>query len=112
VDLILPASIERRRSAMEQPDPILVAAVRYPWGEVVTGRRHRNVYEAMALKGIISRDGCAEGFVGRSGTFYTRDEATQVAVAARQVSADHSGPLNSEHLWPLTPAEKSKWRDG
>ncbi len=97
---------------MECSDVILVAAVRYPWGEIVTGRRHRNVYEAMALKGITSRDGCEEGFVGRSGTFYTREEATQVAVSARQVAADHTGALNSEHLWPLTPAEKSKWRDG
>lgn len=97
---------------MECSDVILVAAVRYPWGEIVTGRRHRNVYAAMALKGITSRDGCEEGFVGRSGTFYTREEATRVAVSARQVAADHTGALNSEHIWPLTPAEKSKWRDG
>ncbi|MEN4476207.1 hypothetical protein [Mycolicibacterium cosmeticum] len=97
---------------MEDPDVILVAAVRYPWGEVVTGRRHRNVYEAMALKGLTSRDGCDEGFVGKTGTFYTREQATQVAIAARQAPRDLSGPLNSEHLWPLTPAEKNKWRDG
>lgn len=96
---------------MEGSDEILVAAVRYPWGEVVTGRRHRNIYEAMSLKGIIRRDGC-EGFLGRSGTFYTREEATQVAISAGQISKDYRDPLNSEDLWPLTAAEKSKWRDG
>lgn len=97
---------------MEGSDEILVAAVRYPWGEVVTGRRHRNVYESMALKGITSRDGCVEGFCGRSGKFYTREEATPVAISAGRIPKDHRDPLRSTDLWSLTAAEKSKWRDG
>lgn len=89
----------------------MVAAVKYPWGEVVTGRRHKNVYKAMADKGITNRAGCTEGFVGKSGRFYDREEASAVAVAARQVPSDHTGALNSEQLWPLTSAEKAAWQE-
>lgn len=94
---------------MDEPDVLMVAAVRYPWGEVVTGRRHRYVYKVMADKGITSRAGCIDGFVGKSGTFYSRQDATEVAIRAGQIASDHRGDLNSEDLWPLTAAEKSAW---
>lgn len=58
----------------------MVSAVKYPWGEVVTGRRHRNAYNAMADRGIVNRAGCIEGFVGKSGTFYSRAQAKDVAI--------------------------------
>ncbi|WP_071288557.1 hypothetical protein [Mycolicibacterium llatzerense] len=96
---------------MDELDVLMVAAVRYPWGEVVTGRRHRYVYKVMADKGITSRAGCVDGFVGKSGTFYSRQDATAVAISARQVTSDHRGDLRSEDLWPLTAAEKSAWTD-
>lgn len=91
----------------EEPDVLMASAVKYPWGEVVTGRRHRNVYNAMADKGIVSRSGCIEGFVGKSGRFYSREQAKDVAILARQLSQYHEGQLNSEHLWPMTSAERA-----
>jgi hypothetical protein len=83
----------------------MVSAVMYLWGEVVTGRRHRNVYDHMADKGITERTGCQEGFLGQSGTFYMREEAVSIAIASRQIPSDHAG----EHLWPPTAREKSMW---
>lgn len=91
----------------DQADVLMVSAVKYPWGEIVTGRRHRYVYVAMGDKGIVDRTGCVEGFVAKSGTFYSREQAKDVAIASRQISPHHEGPLNSEHLWPLTPAERA-----
>lgn len=96
---------------MNEPDTLMVAAVQYPWGEVVTARRHRYAYQVMADRGITSRAGCVDGFVGKSGTFYSREDAAAVAVLARQVPSDFGGELNSEDLWPLTAAEKSRWND-
>ncbi|WNG81125.1 hypothetical protein C6A86_023490 [Mycobacterium sp. ITM-2016-00316] len=94
---------------MNETDVLMFSAVKYPSGEIVTGRRHRYVYKQMADRGIISRAGCIEGFVGKGGVFYTRQEAIPVAIAARQLAGDHCGELTSEALWPLTAAEKSRW---
>lgn len=96
---------------MDEPDILMVAAVRYPWGEVVTARRHRYAYKVMADRGITSRAGCVDGFVGKSGAFYNRDDAAAVAIGAHQVPSDFRGELSSEDLWPLTAAEKSRWND-
>jgi hypothetical protein len=88
-------------------DVLMSSAVKYPWGEIVTGRRHRNIYQSMAAEGIVSRAGCVEGFVGKTGHFYSRAEAKAIAIDAHQVSPNHEGILNSEDLWPLTAAEKA-----
>ncbi|HEY9267081.1 MAG TPA: hypothetical protein VIQ11_21005 [Mycobacterium sp.] len=96
-----------RENVTDEPDVLMVSAVKYPWGEVVTGRRHRNVYKAMADKGIVSRVGCIEGFVGKSGRFYSREQAKGVAIESKQLSRYHEGLLNSEDLWPLTSAERA-----
>jgi hypothetical protein len=40
-----------------------------------------------------------QGFVGTSGTFYTRSEAKEVAIAAKQIPEDFKGTLYSEDLW-------------
>lgn len=85
----------------------MVSAVKYPWGEVVTGRRHRNAYNAMADRGIVNRAGCIEGFVGKSGTFYSRAQAKDVAINSNQLSKYHDGQLTSEDLWPPTATERA-----
>ena len=82
---------------------IEVSAIKYPWGEIVTGFRHSDVIKAMALKRIRSGSDCVQGFVGSSGTFYPRDMAMKVAVMAGQVKKAKEADLYSEDLWPHNP---------
>lgn len=85
-----------------------MSAIKYPWGEVVTGKRHYHVIHAMAERGIFTRqaEGCVQGFVGSSGKFYDRDEAKSIAVGSGQIPAEHAGTLYSEDLWPPTQQEQ------
>jgi hypothetical protein len=84
---------------------IEVSAIRYPWGEVVTGYRHSDIIKFMASKRIssarVSQD--EQGFLGTSGRFYTRIGAKSVALAAGQIELSHKGVLYSEDLWPEPP---------
>lgn len=85
------------------PEPVserlLVSAIEYPWGEVVTGLRHHHVIAQMASRGIKTPSSYPQGFVSSTGKFYERGEAVRVAVESGQVAESFSGTLHSEDLW-------------
>lgn len=78
---------------------LMVSAIKYPWGEVVTGLRHYHVIQAMALRGIKTPSSYPQGFVSNKGTFYERDAAREIARYALQVEPDFDQTLYSEDLW-------------
>lgn len=69
------------------------AAIKWPSGEVLTGRRHSDVYRRK-----VSEEGCIQGFVLDDGSFVTRDEAASIAFVAGQIPSSKS-QLYSEDLW-------------
>lgn len=82
-------------------EKILASAIKYPWGEVVTGFRHSDVIKAMAAKRLVSHDGI-QGFVTSMGRFVDREEAANIAYEADQIfEVKHE--LYSEDVWPDSP---------
>lgn len=85
---------------MELKTRVLVqSAIKYPDGDVVTGRRHSDVIATMAKLGIMSKGDCIQGFVDNTGQFYTREEARVLAEESGQLPDGHVGELYSEDLW-------------
>ena len=78
---------------------LVISAIKYPWGEVVTGLRHHHVIAAMAQRGIKTPSTYPQGCVSDRGNFYERGEALEVAKNALQVEPDFDGTLYSEDLW-------------
>lgn len=86
-------------SSPSDHERLVVSAIKYPWGEVVTGLRHHHVIHAMALRGIKTFSSYPQGFVSNKGTFYERDAALEVAKFALQIEPDFDRTLHSEDLW-------------
>lgn len=81
--------------------PVIVnSAIMYPDGEVVSARRHWQVIKIQAILGKESKVGTVQGFVDNTGTFYTREEARELAEKNGQLPEGHQGILYSEDLWP------------
>lgn len=85
----------------DKAEHILCSAIKYPWGEIVTGFRHNHIMKEMANRGIYTAvDGELQGFMSSKGKFYTRSEAVEVARNAGQIPKYFSGKwLYSENLW-------------
>jgi hypothetical protein len=80
---------------------ILVSAIKYPWGEIVTGRRHHHIIKAMHDRGLKTTQDCVQGFLDDEGLFYTRAQAKKLAMENGQLTSDTEyDALYSEDLWP------------
>lgn len=75
------------------------AAIKYPNGEVMVGRRHYKIIAIQAKLGIKTTSDSVQGFVDTMGNFLTREEAVPIAKASGQVPEDFEGLLYSEDLW-------------
>ena len=94
----------RHREAPRAPEEISCSAVKYPWGEVVSGFRHSDVMNFMAgMKRIITKVEYPQGFITNRGRFVGRHEAAEIARRSGQVPPDFSGELYSEDVWPDSP---------
>lgn len=86
---------------MNNIETIEVSAIKYKWGEVVTGLRHSDVIKVMADRRIKTNgNNSVQGFVTSSGRFLDRNYAAEHAkICSKQISEEHKGPLYSEDLW-------------
>ncbi len=75
------------------------AAIMYPDGDIVIGRRHFEIIRSQAGKEIMTSIGCIQGFIDDQRNFYNRSEAKEIALKAGQIDKTHKGDLYSEDLW-------------
>lgn len=94
-----PRPAAKRSRKLLDDERLLVSAIKYPWGEVVTGLRHHHVIAHMASRGIKTPSSYPQGFVSSRGRFYERGEALRVAVESGQVAGSFTDTLHSEDLW-------------
>lgn len=86
---------------MVRLDTIEASAIKYPWGEVVAGFRHSDIIRFMAQRRIKTDGRCVQGFITSRGVFMDRTHAAVYAkVILKSISAEHTGELFSEDLWP------------
>lgn len=83
---------------------IVAAAIKRHGDPVVfTGVRHGHIIKSMVDVGYLTDMnrpvlGTEQGFIDNEGTYWNRAEALVIAMAADQVSSEHS-TLYSEDLW-------------
>lgn len=78
---------------------IVLSAIMYPNGEIVTAKHHYQIVWVQAQFGITSDD-AIQGFIDHTGEFYIKPEAKKLAIESGQLKPSFKGELQSEDLWP------------